>query len=233
MFRPPGVAWLEAKWRPVSRSVVTSWDQSHALSAGVAWRDLRLESAQIAEADASAVVVAARPAGGSSVAGALVVAGRARARWVAVGFALQESNFPLQPGFPVFLGTALDWLTDTPMIVSENLGRIEVPIADAQVRDSHDRPIAATATPRGTLFEASRPEVYVASRGGQRLIVVANAIDPRIAQINSRGIRPDGIDPGRAGPARPGWPEPWVWLLALAFALLTVEWATFSRRLTE
>lgn len=231
LFRPPGAAWIDAKWRPVSQSEVTSWDQSHALTAGVTWRDLRLESAQLADVGPSAVVTA-RTAGGGNAAGTLVVAGRARARWVAVGFALQDSNFPLQPGFPVFLGTALRWLTETARVASENVGRIEVPIANAQVRDSADHRVAAVATAHGTLFEAPRPGVYVASSGQQRLIVVANAIDPRIAQINYSRIGPDGANLRATGGPRRAWPEPWIWLLGLAFVLLTVEWATFSRRIT-
>jgi hypothetical protein len=107
-------------------------------------------------------VVTAKTAVGGS-AGALVVAGRAHARWVAVGFALQDSNFPLQPGFPVFLGTALGWLTETPRVASQSIGRIEVPIDDAQIRDSRDHRIDAVATAHGTLFEAPKPGVYVAS----------------------------------------------------------------------
>ena len=231
LFRPPGAAWVDAKWRTVSQSMITDWDESHALTAGVAWRDLRLESAQLGDPERSAAVVTAKIAGGSAT-GALVVAGRARARWVAVGFALQDSNFPLQPGFPVFLGTALSWLTETAGVASENLGRIEVPIANAQVRDNRDRLVAATATASGTLFEAPRPGVYIVSSAQQRLIVVANAIDPRIAQINHSRIGPDTVNLQPAGRARRSWPEPWIWLLAIAFVLLTVEWATFSRRIT-
>ncbi len=231
LFRPPGVAWVDAKWRTVSQSMITGWDESHPLTAGVAWRDLRLESAQLGDPERSAAVVTAKMAGGNAT-GALVVAGRARARWVAVGFALQDSNFPLQPGFPVFLGTALSWLTETAGVASENLGRIEVPIANAQVRDNRDRLVAATATASGTLFEAPRPGVYIVSSAQQRLIVVANAIDPRIAQINHSRIGPDTVNLQPAGRARRSWPEPWIWLLAIAFVLLTVEWATFSRRIT-
>ena len=232
LFRPPGADWINAKWRPVGQADVSTWDQSHALTAGVAWRDLRLESAQLADSEPSAAVVTAKPARGAGAAGALVLAGRARARWVAVGFALQDSNFPLQPGFPVFLGTALGWLTQGARVTSENLGRIEVPILNAQVRDSGDQRLAAVATARGTLFEAPRPGVYTASNGQQRLIVVANAIDPRLPQINYSRIGPEAANVRAANSPRPAWPEPWIWLLGLAFALLTVEWAAFSRRIT-
>ena len=44
--------------------------------------------------------------------GALIVTGKAAAPWIAVGFASQDSNLALQTGFPVFVGNALDWLSD-------------------------------------------------------------------------------------------------------------------------
>lgn len=231
LFRPPATAWVDAKWRSVSQSMITGWDESQLLTAGVAWRDLRLESAQLADTQRSAALVTAKVTG-SSATGALVLAGRARARWVAVGFALQDSNFPLQSGLPVFLGTALSWLTETAKVASENLGRIEVPIANAQVRDDRDHLVAATATGSGTLFYAPRPGVYVVSSAQQQLFVVANAIDPRIAHINHSRLGPDRTHLPPPGRARRSWPEPWIWLLAIAFVLLTVEWASFSRRVT-
>jgi hypothetical protein len=231
LFRPPAVAWIGAKWRSVSGAAAARWDDSHPLAGAVTWRDLRLESAQAAQPQGAAAVVAVKGAHG--VDGALVLAGRARARWVAVGFALEESNFPLQPGFPVFLGTALDWLTEGLATTSEDLGPIEVPIGNAQVLEGGERRVAATATPRGTLFEATRPGVYVASNGEQQLVVVANAIDARIAQINRQQVRAAHSDAHASDRPRGSWPEPWIWLLALAFVLLTVESATFARRITE
>ena len=232
LFRPPSAPWLDAKWRTARYPVVTSWDESHPLSAGVRWRDLRLESARLADPNASATLVTAKTAGEASPGGALLVAGRATARWVAVGFSVRDSNFTLQPDFPVFLGTALSWLTEGATTTSESIGRIEVPIADAQVRDGSDHPLAATATATGTLFEARKPGVYVASNGRERLIIVANAIDPRLARINDRHLRPDAADQELSTAAHPSWPEPWVCLLAVAFVLLGIEWTTFTRRVT-
>ena len=232
LFRPPSAPWLDAKWRTARYPAVTSWDESHPLSSGVRWRDLRLESAQLADPNTSTPLVTAKTAGEGGPGGALLVAGRAVARWVAVGFSVQDSNFTLQPDFPVFLGTALSWLTAGATTTSESIGRIEAPIADAQIRDGSDHPLAATATANGTLFEAPKPGVYVASNGRERLIIVANAIDPRLAQINERHLRPDAADAQFSAAAHPSWPEPWVWLLAVAFVLVGIEWTTFTGRVT-
>jgi hypothetical protein len=231
LLRPPDVAWLALKWRPVGPSLVTTWDDSHPLTAGVTWPDLRLDNARLAQPEGAAVVTA-RPAAVNR-AGALVVAGRSRARWVAVGFALADSNFPLQPGFPVFLGTALDWLTERPAIAIESVGRIEVPMANAQIHDTGARLVATTATARGTLFEASSPAIYVATSARERLMIVANASDPRTARINDTRLRRNDAGVERGGRPRRWWPELWVGLLALAFVLLALEWFAFSRRLTE
>ena len=233
LFRPPAVPWLGTSWQPVGRAVATNWDNSHPLAAGVDWGGLRLENARVMQPEAAAAVVSAGLARGADNGGAVIVAGRARARWVAVGFALQDSNFPLQPGFPIFLGTALSWLTQGPGVASEGLGRIEVPFPGARVIEGGQRHVAATATPWGTLFEASRPGVYVADNGQEQLVVVANAIDPQLPEINQQHIHEQGRPAEAVMPRRWTWPEPWILLLALAFGLLAFEWAAFSRRVTE
>ena len=42
---------------------------------------------------------------------ALILASASGPRWVEVAFALRDSNLPLQPGFPVLLSNALEWMT--------------------------------------------------------------------------------------------------------------------------
>ena len=233
LFRPPAAAWLRTQWQPVGQALAASSDDLHPLSAGVDWHALRLQRALLARpAEAAATIVSGRTAGAASASGALIVAGYARARWIAVGFAPADSNFPLQPGFPIFLGSALSWLTQGPAIAGEGLGRIEVPVAGGHVLEGGARRVGATATPHGTLFEASRPGVYVVDNGVQQLVVVANAIDPRLVQINQQQLHEPGSADGASTPRR-SWPEPSIWLLALGFALLTVEWFGFSRRITE
>lgn len=230
LFAPPAVAWLAARWREEAAAAVAGWDATNPLTAGVTWPDLRLGKAWLATSDAASSAVTA---GGASGNGALVLAGRARHRWVAAGIDLRDSNFRLQPGFPVFLGNALEWLAERAPIASEGLGRIEVPIANAQVQEANAGAVAATATAEGTLFQAARPGIYLVANPREQRIVVANAIDPRTARINDTRLSQTERDLERSPAPRGSWPEPWVALLALAFILLALEWPAFASRITE
>ncbi|MBL8535730.1 MAG: BatA domain-containing protein [Betaproteobacteria bacterium] len=233
LFRPLTAEWLGIRWKALTPAVVTGWDDSDPLTAGVDWARLRPMSAFVGQGIAGAGVVTAGTAPDAAGSGALIMKGRARSHWIAVGFSPQDSNFPLQPGFPIFLGNALARLTGSPDVTSQGLGYVEAPLPGARVTEGGRQRIAATTTGSGTLFEASRPGVYVVEDGKKQLVVVANAIDPHLPQINRRSLQ----DPGALAEAStvPGWnwPEPWEGLLALAFGLLAFEWAAFSRRVTE
>ncbi len=231
LFRPPAIAWLDAASGTISRPVITHWDRLHPLTSGVAWRSLRLERALVADdvAAAASGIVWAK----GSVAGSVITARDLEKRRIQVGFALHDSNFSLQPGFVVFLGNALRWLTSAPDALSRDLGTVEVPLADAVVYDYEGTRVEAIRTIGGTAFEATRPGVYTASSAQGRLQVVCNILDPRYAQIN-RSHFAGWPGAGMYIQTRSGWwsLEPWVVLLGLAALLLVAEWAAFSRRIT-
>ncbi|HTT36075.1 MAG TPA: BatA domain-containing protein [Burkholderiales bacterium] len=230
LFRPPAVAWIPLATNAVLDPSVVRWERSHPLNAAMDWTDVRIHRALLAAVPAGlSAIVSARGSGE----GALVVAGHARAAWIEVGFALGDSNFPMQAGFPVFLGSALSWLADRPTIISAGLGHVEVPLPHADVRDSREQRIATRDTVGGTAFEAARPGVYAVTSGDAALTVVANVLDPRVAQINHShlaGRGPEFVSGRRS--YRFTWPQPWIVLLLAGAALLAVEWITFSRRIT-
>jgi len=230
LFRPPAVSWLPLATNPVLDPSVVRWERSHPLNAAVDWTDVRVHRALLAAVPAGlSAIVSAK----GSAEGALVVAGHARAAWIEVGFALEDSNFPMQAGFPVFLGSALSWLAERATVMSAGLGHVEVPLPNAEVRDSRGQRLATSDTVEGTAFEAPRPGVYAVSSGAAALTVVANVLDPRYAQINHShlvGWRADFVSGSRSRPFP--WPQPWVVLLLVGAALLAVEWITFSRRIT-
>jgi hypothetical protein len=230
LFQPSATAWLPARWHEETAPVITAWDDAHPLTAGVAWSELRLGRARLADRDAGSALVAAA---GTRRDGGLVLAGRAQARWLAVGIGLADSNFPLQPGLPVFLGNALDWLAERPAVTSAGLGRIEVPMAQAQVRDVRAGAVAATATPKGILFEARRPGIFVAGGPREQRVVVANATDPRTVRINATRLAAAPVHAGRSEQPTWSWFAPWRALLAFAFVVLALEWPAFCRRITE
>ena len=230
VFGPPAAPWLGASFVEVRKPSITEWIDSHPLASDVAWRDLHVERAALTPLVSATKQAAIVRATGSGE-GALVSAGEASARWIQVGFALRDSNLHLQAGFPVFLKHALDWLGAKPQPLARGLGFVQIPLANATVTDNARRPITATGTPSGTLFEAATPGVYAFHGGGGESAVVINLFDPRVSEINrsrfSRG------PPSSSTLAQPrAQVEPWVLLLLLVVALLVVEWLTFSRRIT-
>ena len=229
VFRAPGATWLTAMPKEVNNPSVTGWDDTYPVTAGVAWRDIRIRRAQVAAVGAADSLVLVK----GSAHGALVIAGNGSSPWIEVGFALQDSNFALQPGFPVFLGNALSWLADGPGFLSRGLGSIEVPLIDAEVRDRHGHAVAVVRVPGGTVFQANRPDVYTITSAGKRSHVVANVLDPDYAQINRSRFADQAPEPAPAV-ARHRWSsvEPWILLLLLGAVLLIVDWLTFSRRIT-
>ena len=160
----------------------------------------------------------------------LIAASDATPRWIALAFALDESNFAAQSSFPVFLGNTLSWLADNGAPLARGLGQIEIPYVGAQVSGLDGRPVAVVRIPGATLFEANRPDVFTVTAGTATTRVVVNVIDPRIADINRSRFA--GEPAARARPLiapRFGF-EPWVALLSLAVALLVLEWLAYTRR---
>ena len=128
--------------------------------------------------------------------GALIIAvGRAYATNPG-GFALQDSNFHMQPGFPVFLGNALSWLTTTEPGAGARpweRSKWRSPARRSAMPTATASPTARTAA--GTSFQAPRPGVYSVSGVGGDLQVVANIRDPSARTNQSeplceRGGRP-------------------------------------------
>jgi hypothetical protein len=228
LLAPPTRTWLAGPSTVLAGPRVTEWDDSHAVSGGIAWRNLRLTRASVATAATGAepLVMAAGHASG-----ALVTAGEAPTRWVKVGFALQDSNFPLQPDFPVFLGNALNWVMESTPVLVRGLGTVEVPLRGAQVRDGGGKPVAASVTDRGVVFEVPRPDVYTVSAAEGHVLVAANVTEPDYALINrSRLADADATPAGEAASAGPRNMELWMLLLLSAWALLLIDWTAFTRR---
>ena len=168
-----------------------------------------------------------------SASGALVTTGESRARWIKVGFALHDSNFPLQPDFPVFLGNALSWVTEPTPVLRRGLGSIEIAGHQAQVHDGSGKPVAVSATARGVVFEAPRSDVYTVSLPSGPMLVVANVPDRDYALINRTRLNSTGATAIDSDASARFWNmELWMLLLLLATALMLVEWTVFTRRLT-
>jgi hypothetical protein len=230
-LRPPQTPWLDATWRAGGRQTTLVPDDDHPLAGRVAWGDVRIDATRLASAPEGRAVV--RAGGNVGDGRAVVVSGRARARWAATGFALEDSNLPLQAGFPVFLDTALRWLDPGPTLVSGSVGWVELPLPDVEVLDGTGARVASTRTANGTLFEAPYPGVYRIVGGTEPTAIVVNANDLRMAQINRQrlAVGPAGREAAVRGSV--AWPEPGIVLLGIALVLLVAEWVAFVRGATE
>ncbi len=224
--------------RAGGEATVTRWDSAHPVASGVSWHDLRIHNAVLSNATNEHAIVRAALDGKIGNDAALIAigedaTGKAGARWIRVGFALHQTNFHLQPGFPVFLGQAVHWLTRGSEAMVRHIGGITIPLQDVALVDTEGESLTSVATADGTLFQAMRPGVYTATAAGREWQIVANVLDPAYGQINrsqwrarseNRATQLGGLYLARS--------ELWTLLLCVAALLLMLEWFTLTRKLT-
>ena len=247
VFLPPDVEWLTRTLAVVEAPEVPGWNPAHPVLRFVALEDLRIDrAARIAmpeERDAgptSAVGEAGREPDAEVVVGSLllplILVSERPERIVRVSFALEDSNFPLQPGFPIFLTNTLGWLMDEQVALARAPGRIEVPLAMAAVTDLEGSDVATWPLSNRTVFMADQPGLYTVAQGDRRLRVAVNLASTARTSVNDSGFTSDEITSTastvladtEAGPNE----ELWMALLLLALFLVIVEWVTYHRRLT-
>ena len=247
VFLPPDVEWLTQTLAVVEAPEVLGWNPAHPVLRFVALEDLRIDrAARIAmpeERDAgptSAVGEAGREPDAEVVVGSLllplILVSERPERIVRVSFALEDSNFPLQPGFPIFLTNTLGWLMDEQVALARAPGRIEVPLAMAAVTDLEGSDVATWPLSNRTVFMADQPGLYTVAQGDRRLRVAVNLASTARTSVNDSGFASDEITSTAStvlagtevGPSE----ELWMALLLLALFLVVVEWVTYHRRLT-
>ena len=227
LFRPSRVEWLPAIEGVRGEAAVSAWMRGHPLTDGLSLRDVLIRSALIPHTDSRFEVIAA-----DAERRALILASVRGPRRVEALFALDDSNLSLQPGFPVLLANALDWLTGDPRPLQVGVGPVELPVRAAKVLDLQGRAIPVRELPDGTLFEARQPGFFTAVAAEGRVPVAVSVADPALTRINaSRLAELPPAPPQLAIPT--AWrTQAWVLLLFAAAMLLTLEWWTFNRRLT-
>ena len=237
LFLPPDVPWLAPALEVMSSPQVPGWDAEHPVLRFVSLDDLRIDRAVRTR------VLPAPLATGTSevIVGTpqlpLITASENPQKIVRVSFALEDSNFPLQPGFPIFLSNALSWMMDEQVAVPRAPGRVEVRLAAATVQDLEGNEVAAWSLPDRTVFVADEPGLYTATRGGRKLRVAVNLADRERSAVNATNVaagtrmaaRPRAL--GSIEP--PGWAdELWILLLTIATVLVIAEWFTYHKRIT-
>ena len=247
VFLPPDVEWLTQTLAVVEAPEVPGWNPAHPVLRFVALEDLRIDrAARIAmpeEGDAgptSVVGETGRTPAAEVVVGSallpLVLVSERPDRIVRVSFALEDSNFPLHPGFPIFLTNTLGWLMDEQVALARAPGQIEVPLAMAAVTDLEGSDVATWPLTNRTVFMADQPGLYTVAQADRRLRVAVNLASTARTSVNDSGFTSDEITSAAStaladtemGPSE----ELWMAFLLLALFLVVVEWVTYHRRLT-
>ena len=248
VFLPPDVPWLAPTLEVVASPPVDTWDTEHPVLQFVALEDLRIDRAARpavrggagGAADPSSAETGV-PSRDEVIVGTarmpLIIASETPERVLRVSFALEDSNFPLQPAFPIFLSNALSWVMDEQVALPRSPGRVEVPLPGARVVDLEGNEVTSWPLLEQTVFVADEPGLYTASLGGRRLRVAVNVSDRSRSSVNDSQL---GAIDAAAGPTidlsvldAGTWAEElWMTLLAVAALLVIAEWFTYHKRWT-
>lgn len=82
------------------------------------------------------------------------------------------------------------------------------------------------------MFDAARPGVFAVASGAIAARVVANVVDPLYSDVNRSRFAVAAVAGSQGGSTPRFGFEPWVGLLALAVALLSLEWLAYARHRT-
>ena len=242
LFMPPDTDWLSGTIQVLNTPDVSGWDIQHPLLQFVSLNDLRVDRAvRIALPDMSNELMQSSEIFSHREAD-VVIGNRetplvvASEELVRVSFALEDSNFPLQPGFPIFLANTMNWLRGERFALSRGPGRIEVPIPMAEVADLEGNRVAASSLPGRTVFTASEAGLFTVVAPDRRVHVAVNLTSQRHSSVNASNFGPEvdssPVEMPFGGREAEENPELWVSLLVVATLLVTGEWFTYHRRLT-
>jgi hypothetical protein len=175
--------------------------------------------------------------------GPLMLQGRrAGVKFVALGFDVRESDFPLRISWPIFLlNTINDFVEeDVQYISSFRTGNVwQIPASSAAETATLKLPDGSTrAVPikdGRAVFLGQHAGFYELTTGpGETSMFAANLVDPSesaIAPVPELVI--DGSKAGAVGEFKVGVRrELWIYLLAAVIAVTAIEWLTYHRRVT-
>jgi len=229
LFHPSRVDWLPAQRAQVGNLTTLSWNAADPLLENASLADLSVQRASVFDLhtrDGMQRVVASGSGGVP-----LIVARQDPRHWIALSFALEQSNFALQAAFPIFMSNALNWLVGEREFLARGLGPVEIPLADARILAADGSETASAATAHGRLFETQEAGLFTAVAAHERLPIAVNLLDRRITQVNNSALA--RYQPAaRAAPARGLSGFATQFLLLGAALLLLLEWWSWNRRLT-
>jgi hypothetical protein len=229
LIGPQAVSWLPSSAGNVILPEVTTADARHPVLQNISLRDLHIEKANISRPSASRESTVLLHADGDKV---LAVAYDGATRWVLLGFDADDSNFGLLPGFPVFLGNAINWLADEPAIVRATPGRVTVPFETARVfaMDGSQLPVMAL---NGEIhFDATASGLYTVIGKDRPVRVAVNLLERRISAVNRSALDSSAARSSERGAVDELPIALSTLLLIIAAVFLSIEWIAYHRRIT-
>lgn len=201
---------------------ITRWNDRHPILRRVVLSDLYLGEATTLTLPPAATALVSSPS-----TPLMFALDDGKRRVVGFGFSVEQSNLPLRVGFPVLIYNAVDWLLDARQ-AEDAPGQFRSDSAVRVVTPSNRILLVEPVEGKVTVPEDEVGFYRVSARDGRTLGSVAVSVNSE-SETLSGAQRPSakGAVGGRARDR-----EPWVAFLALAFALLLVEWLTFQRRMT-
>ncbi len=231
LLNPDATPWLPATAGAVARPVLAGWAAEHPVLRNLSLRDLYIESARPARAAAQDDRQVLLRAPGDA---ALAVAHDAAARWVWLGFDLENSNFALHAAFPAFLNNAIEWLTGETAIMQARTGWVDIDLAGARVAAMDGSEPLIVRTRDDLRFLAGEPGIYTAVSADTRMRIAVNLFDRKVSELNRS--RFEAVEAAAiASTGRERFVQAldgWMLMLLAAVALLTLEWVGYNRRLT-
>ncbi len=210
------------------------WEREHPLLRYLSLEPVLIDSARKLEPAPWAKVIA------ESEKTPLIVAGEhQRKRWVGLGWDLLESDFPLQPAFPIFVANLVRWAigeqggiqgitirTGTPFSLSVPEGETELRLV-AQDGTTTQHPVN-----EGTLVHPGIPRVGLYTLQGvqQRIPVAVNLFDVEESDITPRTTIQLGGQMVQAQGQVLTMRDWWRPIALLMLAVLMVEWWVFIKR---
>ena len=232
LFRPSRVDWLPFPRKEIVNVSATAWNAAHPLLENISLLDLSIHRATVVALENppkdSESVLASGPGGVP-----LIIAHEDGVRWVSVSFALEESNFALHAGFPIFLNNTLNWMFGEQAVIARGLGLIEVPVSGARVVKADGTELPSQSIAGGSVFEVDAPGLFTVVSAHRRLRVAANLFDRRTTDVNKSRLAQ--IEPEadvQVGANQPIAFDAWFAFLLGAALLLLFEWWSWNRRMS-
>jgi hypothetical protein len=224
LLNPPAASWLPQVKGSVTKPRFGTWSDSHPVMRYVSLHDVLVEKAS--KLDSTGLTVLAEAEDHSPL--ILASDGPGRPRWLLLPFSLQTSDFPLHPGFPLFIDNSLAWLGRESLALRRQPGLVSTPFPNAEIKKLDGTAVPSYTQAGSTVFSAE-PGLYVASTETGSQHIAVNLASPQYSSINAKGSGENARAAVSVGLLQE---ELWVYMLGAAALLIAAEWFTYHRGIT-